>query len=231
MIKSESFPRTIQLWSARLCELEADSESLLDEQERKAAARFRFAERRRLYVKSRSLLRRILARTLGEEATRIRIAYRDKGKPYLPDHALHFSVSHSHDRWIAALTGVAEIGADIEKIAPLSGMEAIMRNYYHKEARDTIARLEPERKIEAFYRHWTQAEAFVKLYGTGLRAGMNTIRRSGHGLLFADDPGSYAACDSFRFDPEYIVSIAMRGALLPVAFMEWTESRNLCGEE
>jgi phosphopantetheinyl transferase len=168
---------------------------------------------------------------VGEQAGSLRLAYRDKGKPYLPDHALHFSVSHSHDRWILALAAAGEIGADIEKIEPLAGMQAIIRTYFHPEEQKRLNALEPQQKMVAFYRQWTQMEAFVKMHGIGLYARMNTIRKLDRTLMFEDQPDSLAACEAYPLYPGYIASIAVRGVMLPAVRMAWTPNPNKSSEE
>ncbi len=229
---SATLRNAIHLWSANLNQVEDASEAILDEQERHRAARYRMPDKRRHFVKSRYLMRRIVSRYVGEQAGSIRIAYHDKGKPYLPDHHLHFSISHSHDRWIIALSADTEIGVDIEKIEPRGGMEAIIRSYFHQDEQEKFSHMDPQQRLEAFYRHWTQMEAFVKLHRIGLHARMNTIRQQERGLRFDGEPDSYVNCESYRMYPAYIVSIATRGAR-PVMRMNWqdTESSNWGREE
>jgi 4'-phosphopantetheinyl transferase len=222
MIEQSVLRNTIHLWSASLNQVEGASTSILDGHERQTADRFRNAEKRLHYIKSHWLLRHILSRYVGQQAGSIRIAYHEHGKPYLPDHTLYYSLSHSHEQWIVALTRGREIGADIEKLEPLEGMDAIIRRYYPLNEQEKLNTLDSKQKTYAFYKNWTQMEAFVKMHRMGLYARMNTIQKVGHGLMFEGGPDSWAACESYPMQSEYIASIAMKGSMYPVVMMDWS---------
>jgi phosphopantetheinyl transferase len=202
--------------------------TVLDEHERQMAERCGNASKRLEFMKSHWLLRTILSGYVEDQAGSIRLAYRDKGKPYLPDHTLYFSLSHSHDVWLLALTTAGDIGADIEKLVPIEGMDAIIRRYLHRDEREKLSGLDPQRKIRAFYQIWTQLEAFVKMHGLGLHAKMSTIRRTALGLVFEADEGAWAACESYSVHSDYMASIAVEGSMPPVVMMEWTPDKSNC---
>lgn len=146
MVEVNALNKSIHLWTANLNQLNEASEMVLDEHERHAAHRIRIPERKYNYIKSRWLLRQILSLYVMESAQHIQIVYHEKGKPYLRDHPVFFNVSHSHDQWIVALTVRQEIGVDIERIRPLSGMEAMVRKYFHMEDQIKLQALNGEQK-------------------------------------------------------------------------------------
>ena len=84
-----------------------------DEQAR--AQRFRFEQDRRRFVVRRGLLREWLADRLDEQPERLRFIAGEWGKPALRDHPCHFSLSHSGERVMVAISD-AEVGCDIERI-------------------------------------------------------------------------------------------------------------------
>lgn len=222
MIDQHALTNAVHLWTASLSLIEAASTSILDVHERQRSERFSNAAKRDEYVRSRWLLRLLLSEYTGEPAARIRLAYLDKGKPYLSEHDLYFSLSHSHGRWIAAFTGSGRIGADLEPLMPRSGLDSMIRTYFHKEIRELTEQMEPERKLYHFYKHWTQMEAFVKLHGMGQYATMNTIRSEGQSLMFEGEPDSRAACASYPIHAGYLASIAFEGETMPpVVIKEW----------
>lgn len=92
----------------------------------------------------------------------------EKGKPYLENGPVFFSLTHSHGRTFAAFSG-QEIGLDAEwRGRPLP--EAI------------IQRLSPAEREEDFFRVWTAKEAYIKFCG-GTIAGMLPSLRFEHGVL------------------------------------------------
>ena len=66
---------------------------------------------------SQAMLRYAAARTLGAPMKSIRIAYTDRGKPYLPGTNLFCSVSHT-DKLCVCVLADEEVGVDAERIRP-----------------------------------------------------------------------------------------------------------------
>lgn len=103
-------------------------------------------------------IRRAALEFCGEKDPRI--AYTALGKPYFPDLALFFSVSHSQDRVIAAVSD-RPIGADIEKIgAP----DFRIADRFFTQAESRYVGNDPVR----FYEIWTKKEAAAKARGIAL---------------------------------------------------------------
>src|SRR5204862_5234725 len=101
------------------------------------AARFRFEQHRRRYLRSHAALRAILRRYTD---ARLDFAVAEAGKPYLPAAPhLRFNLAHAQD---LALVGVAldlEIGVDVERIRPLSDYAAIAERFFPpSEAADVV---------------------------------------------------------------------------------------------
>lgn len=90
-----------------------------------------------------------------------------KGKPLLrTDPALHFSVSHSHGVSLVALTRVAPVGVDVERIRPLPNAAAILRRFFSEpEVAEILGAAGREYR---FVRAWTRAEATVKVRGASV---------------------------------------------------------------
>jgi 4'-phosphopantetheinyl transferase len=140
-----------QCWCVRL---DVDPEphyATLTEDERSRSARFRFERDRRRYIVARGVLRELLGRALGTEASRLRFVYNAFGKPALSRSSLKFNVSHSADLALVAITTGREIGVDIEYLRP-------ERDYAE------IARCDPR----TFFEAWTKREAYIKARGEGL---------------------------------------------------------------
>ena len=86
------------------------------------------------------------------------IINREKGKPFLTNSSLEFSVSHTQKTWVMAVSEAA-IGIDIESIHRTISIKLLNRGQA------------PQPNIPALARvlKWTQFEAAAKLKGLGIR--------------------------------------------------------------
>jgi hypothetical protein len=115
----------------------------------------------------RAVRAEVLAECLGVPVSEIAIERGDKGKPLLiTDPTLYFSVSHSDDVSMIAVTRVAPIGIDVERVRPVPRAEAILRRFFPNE--DIGAILSSDDRELWFARAWTRAEATVKVRGASV---------------------------------------------------------------
>lgn len=143
--------------------------SHLDAREKQKALRFRLQRDCDSYVAVHGLLRMILGSRLEIPPRSVSLEYNRYGKPMLiSDRApLYFSLSHSRDISIVALTSNGEVGADIEYIDPEFDFREISSAFFVKEENEYIDHGRPGDR-ERFYRLWTRKEALLKAIGTGL---------------------------------------------------------------
>ena len=80
---------------------------------------------------------------------------RERGKPYFEEAPFFFSVSHSGE-WVVCALSDTEVGVDIEKIRPIS--DGVMRRFVGKIGKDDHENT----------RLWTQYEAIGKFLGCGI---------------------------------------------------------------
>lgn len=134
--------------------------------ERERAARFKVDAAREEYLLARLALRRILARHLGSAPGPF--AYGKAGKPSLPGHGLEFNLSHSRGRLIIAVSTGQAVGVDIEQIQP--GIDPIPLAQAGLPAADVDSLLATPagKRVDCFYRLWTEREACLKALGCGL---------------------------------------------------------------
>jgi phosphopantetheinyl transferase len=115
----------------------------------------------------RAVRRRVLAECLGVSEDTIEIERGEKGKPtLLTDPALHFSVSHTGHVSMIALTRVAPVGIDVERIRAVPFAEKILRRFFPDADIDDI--LSSDHQELRFIRAWTAAEATVKIRGASV---------------------------------------------------------------
>jgi len=84
------------------------------------------------------------------------IAYTDAGRPYLPGHPIHFSLSHAKTHALCAVSHTP-VGCDIETHRPVS----------QRTIRRVLA--DTEQKAD-FFSHWALKESYFKLTGDLTRA-------------------------------------------------------------
>jgi 4'-phosphopantetheinyl transferase len=156
-----------------------------DEQER--ANRFHFERDRQRFVAGRSWLRTILSGYLAVPADQLQFVYSPRGKPTLVAGEIQFNVSHSQGLALYAVRYDRPIGVDLECVRPIEVMSLARRFFSPREAA-ILQTLPPEEQLVAFFRAWTQKEAYLKATGEGL-AGLQHVEIS----LADDEPGILSA--------------------------------------
>ncbi|TAJ33096.1 MAG: 4'-phosphopantetheinyl transferase superfamily protein [Reyranella sp.] len=156
----------ILIWSWSLDDDPPSGEALLTDEERERARRFVGPLLQRRFVAARSRLRALLGRHLGRDPRSLVFLLNEFGKPRLADlPGVQFSLSHSQDRALLAVSEGPEIGADLEMMRPVEHLD-LARRYFHPDEVAAIERHDDPR--EAFFRIWTLKEAVVKAIGLGL---------------------------------------------------------------
>lgn len=122
------------------------------------------------------------------------------GKPYFADLPIRFSLSHSEEKVILAVSD-REIGADIERIRPLS-LGVAKRFFTPAEQAYVFGKVPTERDfslpkseqddalLRRFYEVWTKKEAYGKWQGSGISAALrvDTAALS----FYTENDGEYA---------------------------------------
>lgn len=138
-------------------------------EERRRAARFCRTAHRRRFMAARGMLRRILARYAHRDPASVAFAYLPRGKPYVPESGLHFSVSHSGRHALIAASRTHRLGIDVECIERRPDCTGIARRYFTGDERaELAAAVDPHDEARLFFRMWTRREATVKLSGLGI---------------------------------------------------------------
>lgn len=116
---------------------------------------------------------------------RIRMEEGLNGRPYFADFPdVHFSLSHSGDRVMCAVSGGA-VGCDVEEIrSGEAGARRIRQaSRCFAPGEQKLVREEPEN----FYRIWTLKESFLKLTGEGFRIPFQSFEISLHPCKIRQD--------------------------------------------
>ncbi|MDD4931966.1 MAG: 4'-phosphopantetheinyl transferase superfamily protein, partial [Methylacidiphilaceae bacterium] len=130
-----------------------------------------------------TVLRRLLAGYTDLHPDELPLRKNPWGKLLLPDSfGLWFNLSHSGDRWIAAVA-CFPVGIDLEARLPRKDPLRLAWRFLLPEEAGVVAAAPPEAQTTAFLRTWTKKEAFLKGCGMGLY-------RSPRSFRFASRKGS-----------------------------------------
>lgn len=141
--------------------------SLMSVERRQAVQRLRCEADRQRTIAGEWLARRMLAARCGVAAEEIAFGRSDRGKPFAKGLSAEFNVSHSGECVLCAVSD-RPIGADIEKIRPVT--DRLIRRVCTVDELAYVndAVISPEERTRRFFRVWTGKEAFVKYLGTGI---------------------------------------------------------------
>jgi 4'-phosphopantetheinyl transferase len=163
------------VWCIRLDvsqDIVADLVPLLSHGESARAEQMLCEEAGRRFVVSHGALRAILSRYLDTSPEKIHLVTDQQGKPHLESRAavptICFSLSHSGEFALCAVTKGRYVGVDIEWIRPVSAWREIAARYFSKGEQEALCSLSSDRTLEAFFRGWTRKEAYSKALGQGV---------------------------------------------------------------
>lgn len=140
---------------------------MMSDTRRQRVDRLRFEKSRRQTVGGELLARRMIASRCGIAPESISFSLTELGKPYAAELPVEFSISHSGDFVLCALSD-HPVGADIERIRDVS--DRLVSYVCSEDEMRFLSEngiLEDERK-RRFFRVWTAKEAYYKYIGTGI---------------------------------------------------------------
>lgn len=196
--------------------------SLLTPAERDRAARIAHQPAREAFVACRAALRVILGEYLGEKPRALRVAIGPHGKPFLEgSEELAFSLSHSGDLGLIAVTAGRDLGVDVERIRPTANPDAVAARFFSSKKRRRYEATAAADKQQAFFAVWTEMEAALKARGLGLFHALDTT---------GGDSRQGGLCPvSFEPEPGYVASVAASNRSPRLAFYRFEWARALPG--
>lgn len=130
--------------------------------------KYRFDKDKRLSLYAALLVRMQLSKICCTDPCKLSFFAPPNKKPVCRNTPEYdFSISHTENLILCAISESGKIGADAEKIAPFRN-DIIMQNF-HNEEKEFFNHLEnDDLRYASFYRMWTMKEAYSKYLGTGL---------------------------------------------------------------
>jgi 4'-phosphopantetheinyl transferase len=143
----------------------------LSKQEVERAQRLVHRPDRDRYMFARAMLRRILSSYLGSRPEELNFATNEYGKPFIiapGGNDISFSLSHSQDMVLVAITRGTPVGVDVEWLREISDAYGIVNRFFSIEEREYLNSLCLSDFCEEFFCCWTMKEAYLKGIGKGL---------------------------------------------------------------
>lgn len=192
------------------------SAAMLSADEVLRAGRFHFERDRRRFIVARAMLRCLLAEHTGTSPASIVLRQTRHGKPCLdgPAAAIRFSVSHSGELAIYALSRSCVPGVDIESLHRDVDPQAIARRFFARQEFTELQRMPAAGRIRAFLACWTCKEAIVKAIGRGLQIPLDRVEVASaleaEPRVLSVPRGLVADWTLYRVDagPDYVATVA-----------------------
>ncbi|MBS0201393.1 MAG: 4'-phosphopantetheinyl transferase superfamily protein [Planctomycetes bacterium] len=151
-------------------------QALLSPDESARADRFKVSHPRRHFIVCRAVVRQLLGQCLGCDPTSVEFDYGPHGKPAVRQAGgprIEFSVSHSSDQGLIALTLDRRIGVDLEEMNSAVRILKLATRFFSTLEALELASLPEAEQLAGFYRGWTCKEAYLKATGSGLSFPLN----------------------------------------------------------
>ncbi len=166
----------VHVWYIDLPVWEKDAESLLsllNQEEKERAARFKFPAPRNQFVISRAMLRQVLGRYICIEARDVHFRTTPNGKPELAETSgahndLCFNLSHTAGAAVIAVTQKRQVGIDVERIRADTNALELADRFFSRPEVEWLQSQPASEQIPAFFTCWTGKEAYIKAHGEGL---------------------------------------------------------------
>jgi len=150
--------------------------AMMSPERKRSTDRLRFENARKQSILGESLARKGICELSGIDEDDICFARSENGKPYAVNSDIHFSISHSNEYVVCAVSK-DEIGVDIEKIRKVESRitniactESDKEYIFGGAEKDTL----DNEMIKRFFEVWTAKEAYLKYLGIGI-SGLKTI--------------------------------------------------------
>lgn len=222
----------VHIWVFSLLPADGCSPLVAADQERAA----RMAPRHRArFLATRAAVRAVLARALGADPSDVVMADDVMGKPrLLADVDLRFSLAHSGNLGVVALTMTRDIGVDIEDMRRSIEVDRIIRACFSRREIESLASAPQPERHAAVLTGWTRKEAYLKATGRGLSYPMRqvevTLAPGDQPRIVAIDGSAEAAAGwSLRaldgLPPPYIGAVVVAGGIDRVCYGAWPQGQ------
>ncbi len=175
----------------------------MSSEKKQSVSKMKVEGKKNLRIAADALCRNALADFCSISPAEITFEYSAHGKPYAKGLPAHFSVSHSGDIAVCAVSH-SEIGIDIEKIRSVNLRAS--EKFATENEREYIRNSET-----GFFEIWTLKEAYFKCIGTGLGTDIKDVSFDINGKDIACSESGYKL-SFIEIDKNYICSVCKKTA-------------------
>ncbi|UZD23476.1 4'-phosphopantetheinyl transferase superfamily protein [Algoriphagus halophytocola] len=160
----------VELWVGNLSTIPDTNPEYLSNDELKRLEKLVYQKHRDLFIKRRTMLRKLAASYLDLSPKSIRFGYSPLGKPFIAfsKEKLYFNSSHSRDHVAIGFSREGKLGVDCEFLDPEVEAELISSHFFAPEEISIIQNSSEKKLSEVFFKHWCIKEALIKYLGKGL---------------------------------------------------------------
>ena len=165
----------VHVWRVLLPKLkpyEDQLESVISDEERAWAQRFRLQDIRSSFILRRGFLRTLIQNYTGIRADRVEFCHSAWGKPELLKSeevgSFQFNTAHSRDSMILAFGKDLSVGVDLEYVDKNYPVIKIATRFYTPKESAALREADSNRLVSLFFEIWVRKEAFLKAIGRGL---------------------------------------------------------------
>ncbi len=144
----------------------------LNAEEKQKVSSFIRPELQQKYIKTRGVLRKVLAGYLNEKPEEIKIKIAEYGKPFV-EGEFFFNLSHTGNKFVLAVSDVSEIGIDLEQYKQRKNLAGLVKKCFSAVEIKYWESLSEQQQMIFFYQLWVRKEAFVKAIGRGIAVGLD----------------------------------------------------------
>ncbi len=158
----------------------------LPDHEQNYARHLKNPSRRRQFIISRAILRRLLAKYLHTDSQTLEFCKNQYGKPSLNRESLternsefenryrqcEFNLSHSNQFALLGISTIGKLGIDIQHHRRRLNVCKFARRFFTSVESQLIDSLPDDKKQQVFFQLWTRKEAVLKSLGQGISYGI-----------------------------------------------------------
>lgn len=203
--------------------------TLLSQEERARADRFRRKEDRSHYIVAHATLRVLLARYMNDTPASLEFSQSSNGKPRLAAGGLEFNLSHSDGLALIAVACGREVGIDVERIREDFDFEQVSERFFTAAERTALHATPVDQRRQMFFQIWTCKESFLKASGDGLGRSPTSVsvglQPDSHAvkLRTPNDPS-----ESDRWSIQALTTVAGYAAAMTAAGRDWKLIHQIC---
>ncbi len=147
-------------------------ESVISDEERALAKRFRLPDIRSSFILRKGFLRTLIQNYTGIRADRVEFCHSAWGKPELLKSeevgSFQFNTAHSRDSMILAFGKDLSVGVDLEYVDKNYPVIKIATRFFTPKESAALLEADSHRLVSLFFEIWVRKEAFIKAIGRGL---------------------------------------------------------------